>query len=222
MKKVLACLLALVCLVGMVSCKGKETTTTTDAVVEPGATLAYINYALSSVSPKKTVITVTYTTAEGSVLNATSTLQVNNQGISKYAYTYDRFSQVGEADGYIVTESDVKFSRAGDIANIVGTTVNWTAYTPDTRLTKINLSTLGALTVTQSGSQYQLSTTVPANKVEDVFGVDVDIEGSVTLSITATNTGITAVNASYLTAEGATVVVTTAYEYSNQSFDVKK
>ena len=208
MKKILALILVIGCILAFASCQFITPPTTDGNVDNEGnkQTVANIQQIVDDSAPKSADISVVFDTAIGK-LNGSYDVTYNDDGSATVEYSYEMFNTFDEnaqQDGPKSVKSGVVTVNAdgtvdGDVegaASVEGVSFDIDLDEKLLKSAKVSASVLTA--------------TVEADNTYDVLGVD--IYSDVSLTISTGNGRVTSIVISY-EAESGPVVITTVYHY---------
>ena len=211
MKKILALLLAVLCIFSVVSCgKDKTDDNSTGATAEQVAAIANV---INSSAPT-TIVTVTeYAYGEDTYKGRFETEIDKDLTKSIFTYSYARPARVEDAAASsIVNVAGKVYYRDGQVSVNEGDA--WNAAGSAYMELNLNLeaSMLKSYTVSEDGGT--LTATATAENAKRILGAEISAEGDVTIVITTNTVYLYNVRVTY-TAEGtgASVVVDTSYDY---------
>lgn len=200
MKKIIALLLALVCVFALASCGGPETPEGPDyADLEP------FKAAITASNPAAAVITIELENTIGDPLTGTFavTYAADNTVVE---YEYDQFLPIDPSSPAESDRETVSGTATIDKNGIVTGDLNSTV----TAATLLNYN-LDGTKMTYRAEVGVLSATISAANTESVLGVN--LEADVTLTLTISEGKIVSVTLNYQTTTGAAEIVTT-YTYA--------
>lgn len=211
MKKILCILVALACVLTVVSCNNSSS---------DGATVKNtVEEAVALSSPTKVVSLLTYKLPEGHLLyeynddlSGTYTLVTDGEN-SIFDYSYGTPAGVDEDNGSpikkvegVIYYKDGKVSTDGDA---------WTASSAESVTTKFNLSRGYFKTYTKSEDGLVLTATATGDNMEYVIGHKIPAASDVSVIVTTNGVYLTMVEIRYTTSNGAEVYIQTSYSYNN-------
>lgn len=191
MKKIIALILAVVCLFALVACSESEA----------DKQLAVYIDAISKTSPSAAVINTTYTDANfGVSLGGAYNVTYNDDGTATVAYEYDKLGQIGE-EFMSTVSGTVTIKEDGTVDGTIDTAVQAAAEI------KLNLkaSEIAQFTVAKG----ILTAIIKADKTESVLGVDLGADAS--LMMVVTNDGKIGTVSVVYTDEGGTSSIVCMY-----------
>ncbi len=201
MKKFICLLIALTCVLGLISC-GADPADEFIALVNDSAPTKITT--LTSINDGEETLTGKYETV------------IDGQN-SEMSYRYDRYATVEEAsDSYIKTVEGTVYYKNGLYSE---DGENWVSATPDAAAQQValNLSSklLGDYTISKDGKT--LTTTVTSKQAEKILGVNVNAsDDKVTITVVHNGTYLSTVTVAY-TASAGSVTIDTSYTYNTVS-----
>ena len=205
MKKIIALLLALVCVFALVSCGG--TPEVPDVPDEPDySNLEPFKAAVTASAPKTAKIEVSMeTTISDEPMTGEFDISYGAENIL-VNYTYDQFNEINATNPTAPDKETVTGSATIDKnGNVTDGSVSSTVTAA--ALAQYNLDGAKMTYTVQVGV---LTATVEAANTESVLGVKIDAD--VTLTLTVTDGKVTSVTINYTTSEGPATIATT-YTY---------
>ena len=219
MKKIIALILLVSCILSLCSCKffkkedNKNTNTDNSNVQTPGdktpefdvEAVAAVQAKIDASKPSAADITVTLNAGLGNLYSEYN-VTYNEDGTATVVYTYEKFNSFDEdADEYKSTYSGtVTVSADGTVSDELGGTASVEALTFDINLDASKLETAQVV----SGI---LTATVKAANTASVLGINLGVDASVVISTSAK--GVVSVAISYTSAAGPVEIIAT-YTYS--------
>ena len=201
MKKIVALILAVACMVALASCKPKETTVNP---VDQEA-VAVVQAKLDAASPETAKITVTLDTQLGELESEYNVVYNLEDGSANVEYTYQKFNELeaGKEFKETVGPATVTVTADGILSEELNGVGAVEALTFD-----INLDPAKLLSASMNAGV--LSAKVKSSYTAAVLGVAIDAD--VEIMITTTSTGISAIAIAYETAAGR-VEISSTYTY---------
>lgn len=198
MKKFICLLIALTCVLGLISC-GDDPAQAFITIVNDSAPTKITT--LTSINDGEETLTGKYETV------------IDGQN-SVMTYRYDRYATVDEAaDSYIKTVEGTVYYKNGLYSE---DGENWASASPDVAASQVDFNLdsklLGNYTISKDGKT--LTTTVTSEQAKLILGVDVNASDD-KVSITVVNNGkyLSTVTVAYQTAT-ASVTIDTSYTYN--------
>ncbi len=201
MKKIICLLIALTCVLGLISCSADPAEAFVDLVNASKPTKIT---TLTSINDGEETLTGKYETV------------IDGQN-SEMSYRYDRYATVEDAaDSYIKTVEGTVYYKNGLYSE---DGVNWGAETPDAVASqvalKLDVKLLGNYTISKDGKT--LTTTVTSEQAEKLLGVDVHAaDDKVFVTVVHNGKYLSTVTVAYTTAT-ASVTIDTSYTYHTVS-----
>lgn len=201
MKKFICLLIALTCVLGLISCSADPAEAFVTIVNDSKPTKIT---TLTSINDGEETLTGKYETV------------IDGQN-SVMSYRYDRYATVEEAaDSYIKTVEGTVYYKDGLYSE---DNVNWESASPDVATSQVALNLdaklLGDYTISKDGKT--LTTTVTSEQAEKLLGVDVDAsDDKVTITVVHNGKYLSTVTVAYTTAT-ASVTIDTSYTYNTVS-----
>ena len=199
MKKIIALLLALVCVVGLTAC-GQETGPDGNDLDEFTAAVAAADPASAELETKVS------STTFGVSLEGVYNIAYNEDGSATVSYTYEQLRLIGDdvavGDGIKETVEGVATVAADGTVTV--TEGNGSVGAQITAVAGIKLN-LNASKMTYTVSAGMLSATVKAADTAAVFGTA--ISADVNLVLTVANGAVSAITVTYNTADGQAEIV---------------
>lgn len=203
MKKIFCIILALVCVLTIVSCKKDDQNTKTPE--------DYVNSAIASSSPTKITTNISYKKGD---LNYGGRFEMMIEGENSILdYTFTRPAAIEDmAETIVITKEGTVYRKDGQYT-VVGDEYDGsfngaTGFTFN--MTKDNFKTFN---ISEANGRYTLVATVTGDKVDTVFGTDLKENGDVVITIVANSSYLESVIVTYKTASGADVRVDSTYTY---------
>ncbi len=199
MKKIICLLLAVICVVGLVSCGDKAPV---DEIIEKSA-------------PTKITTMVSYIGED--TLNGTYVNEIDGDK-SKFTYEFERRALVSEMhDSKIKTISGAVYYKDGKVSKTEGE--SWEDAPTAVGAYKLNLDkgNFKSYEYTEDGNS--VNAVLAADKAQAVFGVAIATTGDITVKITTNGTYLYGVDISYTSQDGAAVSIRTSYTYSPVTLD---
>ncbi len=210
MKKILCLLLTLVLTFAFISCNGIGKKNE-----EPEGSVANVSATINSSTPTQIVTKVDYIVeGEDTLTSSYITEKDTVKGIEKFTFHTKRYATVEEMSPESIKEIEgtVWKNADGSVKSSTGDTwskADAVGYLPE-KLT-ISESVFKTYKLTDKGND--LTATIAAGDAERVFGVDIAAAGDISIVIDTNGTYLYKVTVSYVTASGATIMVTTSYDY---------
>jgi uncharacterized lipoprotein YehR (DUF1307 family) len=199
MKKIICLLLAVICVVGLVSCGEKAPV---DEIIEKS-------------DPTKITTMVSYIGED--TLNGTYVNEIDGNK-SKFTYEFERRALVSEMnDGKIKTVSGAIYYKDGKISKNEGD--SWEEVATGAGNYKLNLAKENFKSYEYTEDGNSVNAVLAEDKAQDVLGVAIDTDGDITVKITTNGTYLYGVDISYTSADGASVTIRTSYTYSPVTLD---
>lgn len=201
MKKFICLLIALTCVLGLISC-GKDE-------------VAEFAELVNASSPTK-ITTLTSLNDGEETLNGKYETVIDGQN-SEMSYRYERYATVEEAaDNHIKTVEGTVYYKNGLYSE---DGENWISATPDAAAQQVALNldakSLGEYTISKDGKT--LTTTVTSEQAEKILGVNVNAsDDKVTITVVHNGTYLSTVTVAYTTSAGS-VTIDTSYTYTTVS-----
>lgn len=198
MKRILALILAVFCVLSLASCrKNKDETPAVNA-----EEVAPFQAKIDASVPETATVTVTFKSTLGT-LNSEYLVTYNMDGSATVAYTYEEFNTPDSSEFKSTYEGQTNISTNGTLSSAPEGIASVEALTFDINLdpTKIYSATV------TSGI---ISIVVKAENTEAVLGVNLGVDATVVISVGTLGVGSVAI--SYTTAEGTVDIVST-YTY---------
>ena len=214
MKKLLCLLLALVCITACVSCVGGGNNDNDDGAVVSVETIAGI---INGSTPTKITTKVEYIVeGEETIVSSYDTEKDEANGIYVFTFNAKRPADVLELlpTNIKTISGSVRYNADGTITASTGDT--WSkedavGYLPE----MINIGTSSFKTCELKNNGEDLTGTVAAKDAKRVFGEDMPtVASDITVEIDTNGTYLYTVTIEYTSASGATVKVSTSYDYA--------
>lgn len=211
MKKIFCLLLTLVLTFACVSCNGIGKKNEE----EPEGTVETISATVNSSTPTQIVTKVDYIVENEETLTSSYiTEKDTNSGVERFTFHTKRYPTVEEMSPVAIKEIQGSITKDadGNVKSSDGDT--WSkaeavGYLPE----KLNVIKSAFKTHTLKDKGNDLVATIAAADAERVFGADIGAAGDISLEIDTNGTYLYKVTVSYTTASGATIIVTTSYDY---------
>lgn len=212
MKKILALLLAVLCIFSVVSCgKGDDNTDEpTGATAEQVAAIANV---INSSAPT-TIVTVTeYTYGEDVYKGRFETEIDKNPVKSIFTFSYTRPARIEDAaDSNVVSVAGKVYYNNGQVSVNEGDTWVATGSSYMELALSLDANKLKSFTVSEDGGT--LTAVATPENAERILGTAVSAEGDVTITIVTNSVYLYNVRVEYTAkGTGASVVVDTSYDY---------
>ncbi|MBE6537487.1 MAG: hypothetical protein E7673_05990 [Ruminococcaceae bacterium] len=210
MKKILCLLLTFVLLLACVSCNviGKKDK-------EQSGSVETISATVTSSNPTVIVTKVDYITeGEETLTSSYITEKDSKTGVERFTFHTKRYPTVEEMYPESIKELQGTVWKNADGTVKASTGDKWSKEEAVGYLSEeliITKSAFKSSTLTDNGND--LVATIDAKDSVRVFGADVKAAGDITLEIDTNGTYLYKVVVKYTTASGASVVVTTSYDY---------
>lgn len=210
MKKFLCLLLTLALTFAFVSCNGIGKKNE-----ESEGSVATISATINSSTPTQIVTKVDYIVeGEDTLTSSYVTEKDTANGVERFTFHTKRYATVEEMSHESIKEIEgtVWKNADGSIKSSTGDTwskADAVGYLPE-KLT-ITESVFKTYKMTDKGND--LTATIAAGDAERVFGVDIAAASDISIVIDTNGTYLYKVTVSYATASGATIIVTTSYDY---------
>ncbi len=201
MKKFICLLIALTCVLGLISCGDDKA----DGFIK-----------LVNASAPTKITTLTSINDGEETLNGKYETVIDGQN-SEMSYRYERYATVEEAaDSYIKTVQGTVYYKNGLYSE---DGENWVVATPDAVANQVALNLtskqLGDYTISKDGKT--LTTTVTSEQAEKLLGVDVNAsDDKVAITVVHNGKYLSTVTVAYTT-ETASVTIDTSYTYNTVS-----
>lgn len=197
MKKIIALILAIGCILSLASCH--FITGNTPDEPDDSASIPEIQSKVDASAPQGADITVTFKTALGD-LNGAYDVLYNEDGTATVAYSYEKFNTLGEGSTELKSTytGTVTVAADGSVSGDLGTE-GLSAVSFELKLDESKLSGVAI-------NAGVLNATVKAEHTEAVLGVALGYD--VQLIVATGTTGITSMTVSYSTANGEVEIVT--------------
>ena len=191
MKKIIALILALACMLALISCNDNSADS---AALEPYKT------AIDATVPARATINITYTdTTLNVALNGSYQVEYNEDGTATVNYEYEKLNGIDSGSAEMISTVTGTATVKADGTTEGDVDVNVTA----ANVTKINLD---ASKMTFSVARGILSASIKAADTKAVLGIE--IASDVSMTMTVSDTGkIGSVSYNYQTANGTASVV---------------
>ena len=211
MKKIVALLLAVLCIFTVVSC-GKDDNND-DSSTSNAEQVAAIADVINSSAPT-TIVTVTEYAKGDDVYKGRFETEVDkNPEKSIFTFSYTRPARIADAaDSDVVSVAGKVYYKNGQVSVNEGDT--WTAAGSSYMELDISLeaSKLKSYTISEDGGT--LTAVATAENAERILGTKVSAEGDVTITIVTNSVYLYNVRVAYTAKDtGASVVVDTSYDY---------
>jgi predicted small lipoprotein YifL len=198
MKKIIALVLVIGCMLSLASCGlfGNNTPEQPD----DSHAIPDIQAKIDASAPKGADITVTFTTALG-VLNGTYKAVYNEDGTATVDYSYEKFNTIGASENNELKSTVTGTATVAADGSVTGDLTNdgLTAVSFDLNLDEAKLSSVAI-------NAGVLSANVKAADTAAILGVALDSDAQLSV-VTGTN-GITSMTVAYTTASGEVEIVT--------------
>ena len=201
MKKIIAILLVLTCLMGFAACNKDETPddNNNDGNNTETATVATFTDAIANTDPKVAIITAEVSTTLGE-LNSRYEIAYNDDGSAVITYTYEKFNSLEEG-----AANELKTTYTGTVNRAADGTYTSDDELPDlssvTAGVALDLTKLDASKITINEKGDVLEATVAKADTEKVFGTAFSVD--LTLRISLADGKVELVNIDY---EGGKIV----------------
>jgi hypothetical protein len=197
MKKIIALILAIGCILSLASCN--LITGNTPDEPDDSASIPEIQSKVDASAPQGADITVTFKTALGD-LNGAYDVLYNEDGTATVAYSYEKFNTLGEGSTELKSTytGTVTVAADGSVSGDLGTE-GLSAVSFELKLDESKLSGVAI-------NAGVLNATVKAEHTEAVLGVALGYD--VQLIVATGTTGVTSMTVSYTTANGEVEIVT--------------
>lgn len=197
MKKIIALILAIGCILSLASCN--LITGNTPDEPDDSASIPEIQSKVDASAPQGADITVTFKTALGD-LNGAYDVLYNEDGTATVAYSYEKFNILGEGSTELKSTytGTVTVAADGSVSGDLGTE-GLSAVSFELKLDESKLSGVAI-------NAGVLNATVKAEHTEAVLGVALGYD--VQLIVATGTTGVTSMTVSYTTANGEVEIVT--------------
>ena len=197
MKKIIALILAIGCILSLASCH--LITGNTPDEPDDSASIPEIQSKVDASAPQGADITVTFKTALGD-LNGAYDVLYNEDGTATVAYSYEKFNTLGEGSTELKSTytGTVTVAADGAVSGDLGAE-GLSAVSFELKLDESKLSGVAI-------NAGVLNATVKAEHTEAVLGVALGYD--VQLIVATGTTGVTSMTVSYTTANGEVEIVT--------------
>ncbi|MBR2650316.1 MAG: hypothetical protein IKD45_01515 [Clostridia bacterium] len=218
MKKIICLLLALCCTLAMFSCANNEGGDNGDGNGgEDALAVEKINSVIDSVSPTRIVTHVDYKIGDETYKGRYTTEIDRASEKSTFDFSYQRLAIPGEdvSDSHIMTIAGKVYYKNGEASKNEG--ANWEAVGAGRGYLEfsLDLSENKLKSYEFSEDKCDLTATVAKADAMRVLGTDIDCDGDITVSVDTNGEYLYGVKITYTAADtGATVVVTTTYDYA--------
>ncbi len=215
MKKIISLLLSLTLMLGCMlvlgSCAGPT---------DPAITVADICEMVENAPATKTVTLIDYVKANGDTVNDVYTMTVDgNDSIFEYARTRmitpEEAIELGVSGRYITDKNYIYFKDG--LYSTDG--ANWGSAAPSASTIKFDLKEEYLTNATLSESGTDIVAQISSENIKNVFGVELDIDGTFTIEIETDGTNLAKVNVHGKTSSGANLNISTSYTYSKQTLE---
>lgn len=219
MKKLLCLLLAMVCMVSCVSCFGKDKDDDGDKTAATVETIAGI---INSSNPTQITTKVEYIVeGEETLVSSYNTERDEAKGIYAFSFTCRRKASIEELlpDDVKTATGTVWYNADGSIKASNGD--EWSkedavGYLPE--MININTASFKSYTIKNDGAD--LSGKIDAKDAKKVFGAEIGAASDITVDIDTNGTYLYTMSVEYTTSTGATVKITTSYDYAAVSIRI--
>ncbi|MBE6634965.1 MAG: hypothetical protein E7617_02020 [Ruminococcaceae bacterium] len=217
MKKIICLLMVFACMFSMASCNlfNKD-----NGDGEVKSDVAKISDIIAESQPTRIVSHSDYQITGGKLLKGIYTTQVDRvSGKSQFDFSYVKRADVADmnpAGSYVSVEGTVCYNADGSVSSEIGDAwlSSGTGYLPYS----LSIAEVRFESYTVSEDKNTLTAEITSAESRRVFGVQIESEGNITLTIETDGTYLHYVTVSYAT-ENATVTVKTSYDYGLVTLD---
>ena len=198
MKKILALILAVCCVLSLASCKKEE-----EAPAVNAEDIAPFQSKIDASAPETATVTVTFKSALGTLDSEYLVTYSQVDGSATVVYTYEQFNTTDSSEFKSTYEGQLTVNADGTLSKNPAGVASVEALTFD-----INLDPAKIYSATVTSGI--LSIVVKAENTAAVLGVNLGVDATVVISVGTLGVGSVAI--SYSTAEGSVDIVST-YTY---------